>query len=96
MFSTFFPARGLAILARGVSRGVLVYAARAPRLRSREKIDLAIAFDIPSLTVGVRYQPLTNPDGNGGDPRSGFFHSPWRRGLVSGIREKLENTRSKH
>ena len=46
-----------------------------------EKIDLAIAFDIPSLTVGVRYQPLTNPDGNGGDPRSGFFHSPLRGGL---------------
>ena len=25
----------------------------APRLRNCEKIDLAIAFDIPSLTVGV-------------------------------------------
>ena len=58
---------------------------RAHSVRNCEKIDLAIAFDIPSLTVGVRYQPLTNPDGNGGDQRSGFFHSPVSCGAHSGV-----------
>ncbi len=63
-----------------VLRPLPVSSARATmRARNYEKIDLAIAFNIPSLTVGIHYQPLTNPDGNGGDPRSGFFYSPAHR-----------------
>ena len=29
--------------------------------------------EIPSLTVGVLCQPLTNPDRQGGDPRADIF-----------------------